>query len=99
MFKELVCTYGIKLIEKLHEVFLKLHDDLFTLRDAYKNRNDHQELSTCVHKEVSHARTTHTHRFAFYGNMSSYVVLSYLDTTSVRIICLSLSEQNNDIKI
>lgn len=34
-----VCsTYGVKLIQKLHEVFLKLKDDLFTLKEEKKKR-------------------------------------------------------------
>lgn len=32
-------TYGVKLIQKLHEVFLKLEEDLLTLKHTNEKRN------------------------------------------------------------
>lgn len=47
-----VCsTYGVKLVQKLHEVFLKLKDDLLTLKEEKKRRKYHQRevnMSVCT---------------------------------------------------
>lgn len=42
-----VCsTYGVKLVQKLHEVLLELKDDLLTLKEEVKRR-------TCQYNDVS----------------------------------------------
>ena len=53
-----VCsTYGVKLVQQLHEVLLKLKDDLLTLKEKKKKKKKKKKKRKICEYTCSHSRT------------------------------------------